>query len=235
MDEQKDLSGGKYPMSETICVAILDDHQAIIDGYCYRLSQDPGIEVMATMHYGEELEPALAKYLVNVLLLDVQVPTSAENANPYPIIYLIQKLLHTYPRLNVLVISMHAQVTLIRTFMDAGVSGYVLKDDRAAIQSLASIVRTVASGGIYLSQMAHQQLRKRRTDDLAQPLSARQLEALSLCAAYPDASTADLACRMNIEGSTIRNLLSGAYLKLDVRTRAAAITKARQMNLLTPE
>jgi DNA-binding NarL/FixJ family response regulator len=222
-------------MTEPIRVAILDDHQAIIDGYCYRLLRDPGIEVVATMHYGEELELALAQHPVNVLLLDVQVPTSAENPNPYPIIYWIQKLLHTYPRLNVLMISMHAQATLISTFMDAGASGYVLKDDQSAIQSLASIVRTVASGGIHLSQAAYQLLRKRRTGELNQPLSARQLEALSLCAAYPDANTTDLARRMNIEGSTIRNLLSGAYLKLDVRTRAAAITKARQMNLLTPE
>jgi DNA-binding NarL/FixJ family response regulator len=222
-------------MTEPIRVAILDDHQAIIDGYCYRLSQDPGIEVVATMHYGEEVEPNLTQHPVDVLLLDVQVPTNVKNSNPYPITYLIPKLLHTYSRLSVLIISMHAQATLIRTFMDAGVSGYVLKDDSAAIQSLASIVRTVASGGIHLSQMAYQLLRKRRTSELNQPLSARQLEALSLCAAYPDFSTADLAQRMNIEGSTIRNLLSGAYLKLDVRTRAAAISKARQMNLLTPE
>jgi two-component system capsular synthesis response regulator RcsB len=222
-------------MTEPIRVAILDDHPAIIDGYCFRLNQDAGIEVVATMHYGEELEPTLAQHPVDVLLLDVQVPTNAENANPYPIVYMIEKLLHAYPRLNVLVISMHAQAALIRTFMDAGASGYVLKDDQAAIQSLTAIVRTVASGGIHLSQMAYQLLRKRRIDELSQPLSTRQLEALSLCAAYPDASTADLARRMNIEGSTIRNLLSGAYLKLDVRTRAAAISKAHQLNLLTPE
>jgi DNA-binding CsgD family transcriptional regulator len=61
------------------------------------------------------------------------------------------------------------------------------------------------------------------------------LEALSLCAAHPGASTAELAKKMNIAHSTMRNLLSGGYLKLKVRTRAEAVARARQMGLITPE
>jgi DNA-binding CsgD family transcriptional regulator len=70
---------------------------------------------------------------------------------------------------------------------------------------------------------------------LSQPLSNRQTEALSLCAAYPEADTSCLAQQMGVANSTIRNLLSGAYLKLNVRNRAAAVAKARQMGLITPE
>jgi DNA-binding CsgD family transcriptional regulator len=40
---------------------------------------------------------------------------------------------------------------------------------------------------------------------------------------------------MSITNSTIRNLLSGAYIKLGVRTRIAAVSKARQLGLITPE
>jgi len=58
------------------------------------------------------------------------------------------------------------------------------------------------------------------------------MEILSICAAYPDVKTAELADRLGIAGSTLRNLLSGAYFRLDVRTRAAAIGRARQMGLL---
>lgn len=56
-----------------------------------------------------------------------------------------------------------------------------------------------------------------------------------MCAAFPDASTAELCQMMNIANSTLRNLLSGAYLKLNVRSKAAAIARARQMGLITPE
>jgi DNA-binding NarL/FixJ family response regulator len=61
------------------------------------------------------------------------------------------------------------------------------------------------------------------------------LEALSLCAAYPHSKTAELARKMKIANSTVRNLLSHAYLKLDVQTRAAAVAKARQLGIITPE
>ena len=218
--------------SKTIHIAILDDHPGIIDGYRYRLSEEPDMEIVGTAGCGEELEPLLAAHPADVLLLDVQVPTSPENVNPYPILHLLPKLLQRHPEMNVLVISMHAQRALIQASMEAGANGYVLKDDQAAIRELAAVVRTVAGGGVYMSQMANQLLRKRPTDELNQSLSPRQIEALSLCAAYPDASTAELADKMSVAGSTLRNLLSGAYLKLEVRSRGAAVARARQMGLL---
>jgi len=221
-------------MADKIRVAILDDHQGIIDGYLFRLNGEPDIEVVATMAYGEMLEPILAQQPVDVLLLDVHVPGSPENLNPYPILHLIPKLLQTYPDMSILVISMHVQRTLIQAVMEGGASGYVVKDDQSTIKELASVIRTVARGGIHLSRAAYEQLRK-RGDDLGLPLSPRQLEALSLCAAYPDATTVEMAQKMNIASSTLRNLLSGAYLKLEVRTRSAAVAKARQMGLLVPD
>ena len=133
--------------------------------------------------------------------------------------------------LSVLVISMHNRHTLIKAVMEAGASGYILKDDRATIQQLGAVIGMVANGGIHFSQQAYQQLKKPREDT---ELTARQLEALSLCAAYPDVSTAELAQRLAIAHSTLRNLLSGAYTKLEVRTRMAAIGKARQLGLITP-
>jgi two-component system nitrate/nitrite response regulator NarL len=218
-----------------IRIAILDDHQGIIDGYLYRLGSAQDIEVVFTLSYGEALEPMLAQFPVDVLLLDVSVPTGPQNANPYPILYLIPKLLQTYPNLEILVISMYSHRSLINSIMEAGASGYILKDDQMSIRELAAIIRIVAHGGIHLSQKAHQELRKRAVSNLDQPLSNRQTEALSLCAAYPDADLAKLAQHMGVANSTIRNLLSGAYLKLNVRNRAAAVAKARQMGLIAPE
>ncbi len=101
-------------MNKKIRVTILDDHQNIIDGYMYRLSAATQIEVAATISYGEELEKTIAEHPTDVLLLDVNVPTSAENPNPYPILYAIPKLLEMYSELKILIISMHAERGLIR-------------------------------------------------------------------------------------------------------------------------
>lgn len=219
-------------MCQRIRVAILDDHQSIIDGYIFRLSDMPDIEVVATANVGEALERMLAECDVDVLLLDVMVPTSEDNANPYPILHLVPQLLQTYPELVILVMSMHAQRSLIRGVVEAGVSGYILKDDYASIRELGSIVRSVAGGGIHFSQQAHAQLLRGSQED--ETLTPRQREALSLAAAYPDLTAAQLAKRLEIAHSTVRNLLSGAYLRLGVRNRNAAVARARSLGLITP-
>ncbi len=215
-------------MPAQIRVAILDDHQSIIDGYCYRISSAPHIKVVATALFGEELEPMLEAHEVDVLLLDISVPNSAENNNPFPILYVIPRLLQRHQGLNILVISMYTQHALVETLVNAGISGYIFKDDQASIQQLAKIVEIVAGGGIYFSQGAYRDLRGEQPDSILTP---RQLEALSLCAAQPDGDTVVLANKLGITGSTLRNLLSGAYLRLGVRTRAAAIAKAQKLGI----
>ncbi len=128
---------------------------------------------------------------------------------------------------------MFAERGLIRGVMEAGANGYILKDDRAALIDLANVVQTIASGGIHFSQKAHQLFLNYQLTQTGDALSPRQLEALSLCASYPDALTSKLANEMYITNSTFRNLLSGAYIKLNVSTRAAAIVKAQNLGIIT--
>lgn len=218
-----------------IRVGILDDHQPIIDGYRYRLSQADDISVVGTISYGDELEPLLSRQPVDVLILDISVPTSPENHNPYPILHVIPNILEHYPELAILVISMHTQRPLIQAVLETGISGYILKEDHASIRELAAIIRTLAEGSVFFSQQAYDVLLRDLRGRTGPALSNRQLEALSLCAAYPDASLQQLAHCMNVANSTLRNLLSEAYLRLGVRTRAAAVAKGRQMGLLPPE
>jgi DNA-binding NarL/FixJ family response regulator len=220
-----------------IRVSILDDHISTLEGHAVLLQKDPHIEVVSKLMYGEELEPALKENPVDVLLLDITVPTSLENKNPYPVLNVIPKLLEKYPSLHILVISMHKDRGLIRAVMDAGASGYIMKDDYIVLKDLGSVARTIATTeGIYFSQATHQLYLKSITaqNEKEYHLSPRQLEVLSLYAAYPDATTADIAKKMRVENSTVRNLLSASYMKLNVKSRAAAVSKARELGLITP-
>jgi two-component system, NarL family, response regulator DesR len=218
-------------MTNKIQAIIMDDHQSIVDGYLYRLSNVPEIEVIATLAYGDDLEPTLQEHSVDVLVLDVEVPASPENSNPYPILYTIPKLLQLYPNLAILVISMHNEPGLIRAVIDAGATGYILKSDSSKIQELGKWILSLVNGDPCFSDKILRVFPGRPNE----PFTARQLEALSLCAAYPNSKTAELAGKMKIANSTLRNLLSTVYLKLGVQTRAAAIAKARQMGIITPD
>ena len=216
-------------MSSRIHIAILEDHQSIVDGYRYRLSTDPGIRVVASGVCWEEFEPMLASNTADVLILDLNVPTSAENRTIFPVLHIIPNLLKKYPQLRILVISMYQQPALIEALIRAGISGYIFKDDRASIQQLAKVVGVIASGGIYFSQGAYHDL-LRSLPRLN--LTPRQLEVLSLCATYPNNTTDSIAQKLGVSGPTVRNLLSGAYLRLGVQTRAAAIATAYEMGII---
>jgi DNA-binding NarL/FixJ family response regulator len=223
------------PNTKTIRVAILDDHQSAVDGYAYRLSPHQDIEVVATANFGDQLEPLLAENPVDVLVLDVSVPTSRSDHNPYPLLHIVPRLREKYPDIAILVISMHKQRTLVRSVMEAGAKGYIVKDDRQAIMQLGEIIKSIAGGGVYFSEQSYAMLAEKSplVQDV-QLLTKRQLEALSYCAAFPDVSTKKLAAEMNIGASTLRNLLSNIYSRLGVRSRAAAIAKARDLGLITP-
>ena len=221
-------------MNSTLTVAILDDHSITIDGYRHRLAQDAGLQIAWTTSYGEEVLTRMAEQPVDVLILDVSVPTSANNPSPYPILDVIPRLLEHYTALAVLVISMHAESRLIKNVMRLGASGYVLKDDRESLDRLDHVVRAVASGDLHLSPLAGRRWRE-RLEAGDRTLTPRQLQVLSLCMAYPDETSQQLATRVGITPVTLRNLMSGAYLRLNVRSRTAAVAEAQRRGLITPE
>jgi DNA-binding NarL/FixJ family response regulator len=174
---------------------------------------------------------SIEEHPVDVLILDVEVPASATNSNPYAILHTIPKLLQQYPNLAILVISMHNEPGLIRAIVEAGAVGYILKSDSSKIQELGKWILSLVNGEPCFSDKVLRVFPGR----LHEPFTPRQLEALSLCAAYPNSKTAELAAKMKIANSTLRNLLSTVYLKLGVQTRAAAIAKARQMGIITSD
>jgi two-component system, NarL family, nitrate/nitrite response regulator NarL len=220
-------------MCSNIRLAILDDHQSIVDGYCSRLKEDAGIEVAATITYGDDLLPTLKNQQIDVLILDVSVPASQKNPNPYPILHLIPEIRRDYPALRILVISMHNQKVLINKIMEAGANGYLLKDDIQAIRCLAPIVRTIAGGSIHLSDAVYRKL-------AASPfpksiLSRQQINILSLFAAYPDETVNQIANRDQLSIGVVNSILYGIYNNLGVHNRVEAIAKARQLGLISPE
>jgi two-component system response regulator NreC len=220
--------------SKPIRVAILDDHQTSLDSYTFRLQGSPNIQVVATANYGNDLAPMLEANEVDVLLLDVNVPNSEEDRNPYPLLALLPEIIDTHPEMHILVISMYDQRTLVKAVIEAGATGYILKEDREAIQQLAEAVTLVNTGGVYLSKQLRDALGNAGVEQVPL-LSKRQREALSLAAAYPDIKTEELGDRLNVAPSTLRNLLSKAYKRLNVRNRVAATEKARRLGLITPK
>jgi DNA-binding NarL/FixJ family response regulator len=218
---------------EKINVAVLDDHQSIIDGYVYRLSQYPEILVTGSLNYGDELIPFLNTHPIDVFVMDVSVPTGSKNPNPYPILFTLPKIIEDFPDLGILVISMHTQPSIIHAVLEAGALGYIVKDDRAAIARLGEVIISVANGNPYLSAQVEEIYINQAYP--RESLNYQQLKLLSLCASEPGWTNNLLANKLGMAPSTVRNMFSGIFQHLDVRTRGAAINKARKMGLITPD
>jgi DNA-binding NarL/FixJ family response regulator len=222
---------GKTP--QHIRIGILEDHQSIVDGYKYRLADHPDLAVVGACSNGEELEKLLEHTPVDVLLMDLNVPISRTNNNPIPFLFFITRIQKKQPEMNILAISMLTQPRLIKELVEAGIRGYIFKDDVESIQQLAKVVEIMGGGGIYFSEGAFESYKNSKLEEAHQLLSPRQRMILSLCAAYPDSSCNMLAKQMGISDSTLRNTLSNIYKKFNVQTRAAAILKAHQLGILS--
>ena len=218
-------------MSKTIRIAILDDHASIIDGYKFRLGKANDCKVVATASFGEELEPMLTKGDVDVLLLDISVPVSAEDKSTYPMVEKLGEIVKKHPDTKILVMSMHKQGYLIQHSLDAGVAGFVVKDDMEATRKLDEVIRRVYGGEVFVSEAAKEMI----DTSNGQVITKRQLEVLNYFANDPSLTTADVAEEMHIAHSTVRNLLSTTYAKLGVPNLTAAIEEARQKGLITPQ
>lgn len=221
-------------MSKPIRVAILEDYLITLEGYKSCLSRVPNIEIVATASYGDELLPLLEKNSVDVLILDVMVPTSKDNSNPYPMYQVMKKVIQSHPSLYMLVISMYSERTLIESIIESGATGYLLKSDTKSMSELGSIILSIAAGDVYFNKEIREQLLKRNRQHGDIDLTPRQLEAMSVCVAHSNLSNLQLAEKLGVAHSTFRNLLSGSYIRLGVSNRSAAIAKVRDLGLIAP-
>lgn len=217
-------------MSHSIKIAIIEDHQGIIDGYKFRLQKAEDIEIIDVAMNGEELNDLLATHLeIDILIMDINVPVSTQNKNFFPILQLVPKIIEEHPNTRVLIISMLSELNLIKELVDAGISGYVVKDDVESIRALSSILRKINRGELYFSESI-----KGKLQDFVNQfgLTNRQLEILSVCAAYPDLTSEQVAEMIDIASSSLRTTLSAIYSRLNVRSKAAAIFKAKDLGLI---
>jgi len=218
-------------MTSKIKVAILENHQIFIDSYVMRLHNVDGITVAGIANNGKELDKIIAnRDGINVLIMDVQTPVSADDQSYIFIPTYIQQILDAKPSLKVLMISMLKARVLIKMFNEAGSSGYVFKDDSYSIRNLHIVVKNVARGKKYFSEEAWSMLED--TAPLPYGLTQRQLEILSMSAMYPDLQLDQLALKFGIASSTLRNTLSETYARLKVHNKTAAIEHARSLGLI---
>ncbi len=212
-------------MNQEIKIAIADDHQMIIDGVRSMIQHYSGIQLVGTYKNGSSLLAGLEQQMVDVLLLDIQMPdTTGDELAP--------KLLSKYPQLKILVLTNFDSALYAKNMFKRGVHGYLVKAAESEI--LAHAVKVVYDGGEFVEEEMKEKIRnmnvmERNVSFSKTSLTPRELKVLQLLV---DGKTAQqIAKEEFLSFRTVVNYRTSIMRKLECNHIAALVKKALQSGL----
>jgi two-component system response regulator DesR len=203
-----------------IRILIAEDQSLVRGAIVALLGLEPDLEVVADVARGDEVVPRALEARPDVALLDIEMP-GLDGLSA------AAQLRTALPSCRTIVVTTFGRPGYLRRAMEAGASGFLLKD--APATQLADAIRRVAAGGRVVDPaLALDALSEGRN-----PLSPREREVLS--ASLETATIAGLAQRLSLSEGTVRNHLSAAIQKVGARNRAEAARIAAEKGWLAPD
>jgi two-component system response regulator DesR len=197
---------------------LLAEDQAMMRGaLALLLNLEADLDVVAQVGRGDEIVPAALEARPDVALLDIELPgLSGLDA--------ARDLRAAVPECGVVILTTFGRPGYLRRAMEAGARGFLVKD--GPVEGLADAVRRVRAGETVVDPA----LATSALAAGASPLTGRERDVL---AAAEDGSTVtDIARRLHLSQSTVRNYLSAAIGKTGTRNRIEALLAARRQGWL---
>ncbi|MBO1336425.1 response regulator transcription factor [Streptomyces sp. VRA16 Mangrove soil] len=207
----------------SITLLIVDDHPVVRDGVRGMFESAPGFTVLGEAADGVEAVTRVAELDPDVVLMDLRMPGGSG-------VDAIKELARRGARARVLVLTTYDTDSDTLPAIEAGATGYLLKD--APREELFAAVRAAAEGRTVLSPaVASRLVTAVRTPAAAdETLSAREREVLVLVAR--GTSNKEIARELFISEATVKTHLTHIYGKLGVKDRAAAVAVAYDRKIL---
>jgi DNA-binding NarL/FixJ family response regulator len=211
----------------TIRVLVVDDQAMVRAGFRMLLADEPDIEVVAEAANGLEAVAEAARARPQVVLMDIRMPEMDG-------LEATRRILTADADCRVLVLTTFDLDEYVYRALQAGASGFVLKDDPP--EQLIAAVRTVARGDALLSPSVTRRVIAQftRAHQPAPPkametLTARELDVFRLITR--GLSNAEIGRELFISETTVKTHVTRLLQKLDLRDRAQAIVLAYQSGL----
>jgi DNA-binding NarL/FixJ family response regulator len=209
-------------MSESpprITVLLADDHSLVRRGFRRMLEDDPDISVVGEAQDGDEAIQLARRHQPQVIVMDCAMPGTNGVAAT-------RQILQESPNIAVLMLSMHAEDTLVRQAMAAGARGYILKN--ALDLDLAAAVRRVAQGETVIDPSVAPGAALKGERNRA--LSARELDVLRLiCEGH---SNRTIATKLSLSVNTVAVHRANIMNALGVHKTAELVVYAIQHGLV---
>lgn len=207
-----------------IRVAVVDDHPHVAIALRAMLDDIHDIQLVAESRQGGDVAALVRQARPDVLLLDLFIEPEFDALSA------VRHLRESFPELKICLLSAFLDPTLLHDLLQAGVCGYILKDDDYVSQ-IDSIIRDLATGQVYLSPQAYEALvLATRSQGKEHVLTEREVEILRL--AKRGLPNPQIANALHISPGTVRNHLSSIYRKLDVHSRHEALQIAEERQII---
>ncbi len=211
-------------MTTVLELVMVDDHPVVRGGLKVLLEAEPDLRVVGEAGNGVDAIEMVLDLRPDLVLMDLQMPKMGG-------VEATRAILESWPAARILVLTTYDTDEAILTAVEAGAFGYLLKD--ADTDVLIDGVRRAAAGETVLAPPVARRLVDRVRQPEAMALSIRELEVLREVAR--GASNHDIAATLHIGQATVKTHLLHIYDKLAVNDRAAAVARAYQRRLLTPD
>lgn len=204
-----------------ITVLLVDDHALVRRGFRRLLEDDPGLAVVGEASSAAEAIARAIALKPQVVVMDCAMP--GDNG-----LAATRAIVAQAPGTAVLMLSMHAEDTLVQQALEAGARGYLLKN--AVDLDLAAAVRQVAAGGTLLDPAL--QPRPKLQGERTRALTARELEVLQLiCDGLPNKQ---IAATLGVSVNTVAVHRANIMSSLGVHNAAELVAYALQNGLVSP-
>jgi DNA-binding NarL/FixJ family response regulator len=204
-----------------IRLLVADDHPVVRDGLRAMLATQPDMELVGEAATGTEAVELARALRPDVVLMDLQMP---KLDGPAAIATLRQQA----PEVRVLVLTTFGTDADITRAVDAGATGYLLKD--APREQLFGAIRAVARGEAVLSPSVATRVLGRMRAPAEEALSPRELEILQAVAR--GLSNKDIGRQLYVSEATVKTHLLRVFSKLAVDDRTAAVTVALERGII---
>ncbi|WP_133910427.1 response regulator [Streptomyces sp. NBC_00582] len=203
--------------ARSIRVLLAEDQGMMRGALALLLGMEPDIEVVAQVGAGDAIVDAALLHRPDVALLDIELPgMSGLDAAAL--------LREEAPGCRVLILTTFGRPGYLRRALEAGAAGFLVKD--GPVEELAEAIRRVLTGETVLDPA----LAAAALSAGPSPLTARESDVLK--ASTDGATVADIAARLHLSESTVRNYLSSAIGKTNTRNRMEALREARHQGWL---
>jgi len=204
-----------------ITIMLVDDHPVVREGLRGMLEAEADLNVIGEAGSGDEAVALARVKQPDVILMDLRMPgLDGVGAT--------RKILTETPGQRVVVLTTYETDADILRAVEAGASGYLLKD--ASRAELAGAIRAASRGETVLAPSVAGKLVNRVRNPVPQVLSAREVEVLRLVA--KGGTNGDIGRALHISEATVKTHLLRAFNKLGVSDRTAAVTTAMSRHLL---